>query len=273
MPYAVVIERSVRGLDSPPTIQVFGVDVELSLKHDVCHALNQVERKGYRLASVQSLGDGATKYVFATPGSFVGDSSHQHANTALTAWEQNLLPQDQQRRATQDKPPAAVVAVSAPAPAPPLATTSVPQSGSDTGLSSNPSINRQPYLPASAAAGHVSPRPAAPTGLGKKPSGDQYQYRVEIRKMPENYQWVERDPSLAYELAEAMAFFEIPGGQQMKDSPSSTLLRSFWNKQKKDTTPFLFPDAAPVSETCVQKLVKALNASGADAVVVKTGKN
>ncbi len=47
MPYVVVIERSLRGLDSPPTINILGVEVDLKAKNDIVHALNEVERKGY----------------------------------------------------------------------------------------------------------------------------------------------------------------------------------------------------------------------------------
>jgi hypothetical protein len=68
MPYVVVIERPLRGLDSPPTIQIIGIEVDLKSKTDIVHALNQVERKGYILAAVHPLADSGTKYVFATKG-------------------------------------------------------------------------------------------------------------------------------------------------------------------------------------------------------------
>ncbi len=81
MPYVVVIERSLRGLDSPPTITILGIEVDLKAKNDIVHALNQVERKGYVLAAVQPLGEQGTKYIFATKGTLVHSCSISNYNT------------------------------------------------------------------------------------------------------------------------------------------------------------------------------------------------
>jgi hypothetical protein len=66
MPYAVVVEKTT---SNGTSAIVLGLDIQ-HLHKDPVALMNEVERRGFRLFSVQQQGE-YTRYTFATPGTYV----------------------------------------------------------------------------------------------------------------------------------------------------------------------------------------------------------